>query len=225
MEIKIYSCSKCVGANVQFIKYGKTSSGKQRYQCTNCKATSVLKFTYNAYKQEVNKNIIQLTKEGLDIRSTARFLKISPTTLLSRIIKISEKISPPALAFGKMYELDEMRFFIKKQTRPFWLCYAINRENKQVVGFYIGRRTSRTLKAVVKTLQNAKATKIFTDKLKHYQYLIPKEQHSTKRFATNHIERKNLSIRTHLKRFQRKTIGFSKSIKLTVAVLKIYFWI
>lgn len=92
------------GTNVQFIKYGKTSSGKQRYQCTNCKATSVLKFTYNAYKQEVNKNIIQLTKEGLGIRSTARFLKISPTTLLSRIIKISEKISPPALAFAKMYD-------------------------------------------------------------------------------------------------------------------------
>lgn len=43
MEVKIYSCSKCVGANVQFIKYGKTSSGKQRYQCSNCKATSVFK--------------------------------------------------------------------------------------------------------------------------------------------------------------------------------------
>ena len=65
----------------------KNFFGKQRYQYTNFKATSVLNFTYNAYKQEVNKNIIQLTKEGLGICYTARFLKISPTTLLSHSLK------------------------------------------------------------------------------------------------------------------------------------------
>jgi IS1 family transposase/transposase-like protein len=225
MELKVYLCFNCVGRNTEFIKYGKTSSGKQRYQCTNCKKTSVLKFTYNAYKHNINEKIGQLTKEGLGIRSTSRILKISATTLLSRIIKISKNVKRPVLSKGKSYELDELRFFIKKKKRPQWLAYAIDQETKQVAGFYIGRRTNRTLKAVIKTLENSKPLKIFTDKLKNYGYLIPEKLHSAKKFSTNHIERKNLTIRTHLKRFSRKTICFSRSLMLTFAVLKIYFWI
>jgi transposase-like protein len=160
---------KCVGKNTEFIKYGKTSLGKQRYQCTNCKKTSVLKFTYHAYKNNINEKIIQLTKEGLGIRSTARFLKISPTTLLSRIIKIAQNIKRLILSKGKTYEMDEIRFFIKKKKRTQWLAYAIDTETKQVAGFYIVRRTNRTLNSVIKTLINSKPLKIFTDKLKNYK--------------------------------------------------------
>ncbi|MFB9076215.1 IS1-like element transposase [Flavobacterium procerum] len=38
-------------------------------------------YTNQAYKSDINQNIIQLTKQGLGIRSTARILKISATTL------------------------------------------------------------------------------------------------------------------------------------------------
>jgi hypothetical protein len=41
---------------------------------------------------------------------------------------------------------------------------------------------------------------------------------------TNHIERKNLSLRTHLKRLNRRTICFSKSLVILSACLRIYFW-
>ena len=224
MQVKIYSCSRCVGQS-EFIKFGKTKEGKQRYQCKNCKRTSVLKYTYSAYKQDFNSKIIQFTKEGLGIRSTARILKISVTTLLKRIILIAENIKRPILPFGKKYELDEMRFFIRKKTNPQWLVYALDRETKQIVNFYIGRRNNKTLNAVVKTLLNAKAEKIYTDKLKNYKYLISQTIHTTKKHGTNHIERKNLDIRTCLKRFSRKTLCFSKGIQVTFAILKIYFWL
>ncbi len=225
MQVKIYSCSNCVGKNTEFIKYGKTSAGKQRYQCISCNKTSVLRYTYNAYKQNINTKIIQFTKEGVGTRSTARILKISATTLLKRIISISENIVRPVLSFGKTYELDEMRFFIRKKTNPMWLVYSINKETKAVANFYIGRRNNQILNVVIKTLLRAKAEKIYTDQLRNYQYLIPKSVHTTKKFGTNGIERKNLSVRTHLKRFTRRTICFSRSIKITMAILKIYFWL
>ncbi|WP_255539589.1 IS1 family transposase [Flavobacterium sp. CLA17] len=38
------------------------------------------------------------------------------------------------------------------------------------------------------------------------------------------MERKNLTLRTHLKRLNRRTICFSKSLVVFTAVLKIYFW-
>jgi IS1 family transposase len=57
-----------------------------------------------------------------------------------------------------------------------------------------------------------------------YRYLITKKLHNTHVHSTNHIERHNLSIRTHLKRLNRKTICFSRSLVVLMAVLKIYFW-
>ncbi|MGC4128715.1 MAG: IS1 family transposase [Bergeyella sp.] len=224
MEVKIYLCSTCVGTSAEFIKYGKTACGKQRYQCKSCKKTSVLQYTYNAYKQDVNPKIVQFIKEGLGIRSTARVLKISVTTLLKRIISIAKNIKRPILSFGNIYELDEMRFFIRKKNNLQWLVYALDKETKQIANFYIGKRNNRTLNAVVKTLLFSQAKKIYTDKLKNYKYLIPKNLHNTRKNGTNHIERKNLDIRTCLKRFCRKTICFTKSMVILTAILKIYFW-
>jgi transposase-like protein/IS1 family transposase len=179
MQVKVYSCIKCVGDD--FIKYGKTNYGKQRYQCKFCKAISVLQYSYNAYKEDINTKVIQLTKEGMGIRSIARILKISTTTLLKRIVAIANSISQPLIPYYQTYELDEMRFFIRKKSNVMWLVYAINKSTKEIAGFYIGRRNNKTLNAVIKTLINSKTKKIYTDKLRNYQYLIPKEIHSTKK--------------------------------------------
>jgi len=76
----------------------------------------------------LNQDIISLTKEGMGIRSTARFLKISATTLLSRIVTIAKSISPPAVPFGKIYEVDEMQTFIKYKDKKTWLIYALDKQ-------------------------------------------------------------------------------------------------
>ncbi|MDC8099645.1 IS1 family transposase [Chryseobacterium rhizosphaerae] len=222
--ITTYKCSRCVGENSGFIKYGKTNQGKQRYQCKICKRINILDYTYNAYEKDINQKIILFTKEGLGIRSTARILKISATTLLKRILIIAGKIVQPTIKFYQSYELDEMRFFVRKKSNPMWLVYAINKYTKEVSGFYIGKRNNKTLNAVVKTLIRSKARKIYTDKLKNYKYLIPKEIHKTERFGTNGIERQNLNLRIHLKRLNRKTICFSKNTLILISILKIYFW-
>ncbi|MFC5981187.1 IS1 family transposase [Flavobacterium salmonis] len=78
---------------------------------------------------------------------------------------------------------------------------------------------------VLETLKLSEAKETFTDRLKNYRYLIEEKLHSVKRFGTNDIERKNLTLRTHLKRLNRRTICFSKSLVVLIAILKIYFWI
>ncbi|SDE78041.1 IS1 family transposase [Epilithonimonas hungarica] len=216
-------CPFCYSGKI--IKNGHTKTGKQQYFCKSCDQRFLDYYSYSAYRKETNFQIVQLIKEGLGIRSVARVLNISATTVLKRIQNIAENIRIPVLLFGKTYELDEMRFFIKKKSNPMWLTYAIDKTTKKFVAFYIGRRNNRTLNAVIKTLLNAKTENIYTDKLRNYQYLIPEDIHITQRYGTNGIERKNLNIRTHLRRFGRKTICFSKSMRITQAVLKIYFWL
>ena len=90
MSLNGSSCIKCVGGCVTMIKYGKTKSGNQRYFCTTCSKTKVENYIYNACKTDTNNNIILFTKEGLGIRSTARILKISVTTLLKRLQSIAK---------------------------------------------------------------------------------------------------------------------------------------
>ena len=113
MVQKTISCFKCVDG--ELIKNGKAASGKQRFLCKSCKRTQIIDYTYKAYLNDTNNTIILLTKEGLGIRSTARIVQISPTTLLKRILTIANAIALRTVSKVKNYEVDEMRRYIKQK--------------------------------------------------------------------------------------------------------------
>lgn len=215
-------CTYC--CNGVTIRYGYTKGGNQRFKCTSCKKTKVQNYRYNAYKNSVNDQIVVFTKEGLGIRSTARLLGISATTLLRRLSKIAEAITIPAISKAKVYEVDEVCTFVGSKQNKIWIVYALERGTRAVVSFNVGTRTNKTLNVVLKTLKLADARYVFTDNLKQYKTLIDSLVHRVTRYETNRIERKNLSMRTHLKRLTRKSICFSRRIWVLKAVLKIYFW-
>lgn len=219
MEVKCRFCREKCNKN------GFQANGIQRYKCKVCKKKQQLNYNYNACQIDVDRQIVLFTKEGLGIRSTARVLKISTTTLLRRILLIAQNCTRPILSIGKIYEVDEMRSYIRRKDKLIWIVYALERETGNVVSFNVGSRTNKTLNVVLTTLKLSKPKAIYTDKLKHYKYLIESNIHKTKQFGTNHIERKNLSIRTHLKRLNRRTICFSRSKLVLISILKIYFWL
>lgn len=224
------SCIKCVdGIKIciccsgKLVKNGFTRAKKQRYKCKKCNKSVVENYTYNAYFSQINNQIVLLLTEGLGIRSISRVLHISTTTLLKRILAISNAISLPAMKTGSSYEIDELCTFVKCKIKRIWIVYAFERETKKIVGFNTGARTNLTLREVVDKVCKANPKAVFTDRLKNYRSLIPSFIHKTVRFGTNHIERANLTLRTHLKRLNRKTVCFSKSEVVLNAVLKIYF--
>ena len=207
------------------VKNGKNCNGKQRYQCKYCHKRFITDYTYKAYLPDTDSKIIQLIKEGWGIRSTARVLGISVTTLLKRILQIASNIKQPPIAVGRTYEVDEMRIFIGKKSCLRWLAYALDRETNQVVAFNVGRRTNRTLSVILHNLFLSKAKFIYTDKLKNYCYLIIRKINRTDFRSTNHIERHNLTLRTHLKWLNRKAICYSRSLLVLTAIIKIYLWV
>lgn len=174
-------CPRCKEKNV--VKNGKTKNNKQQYYCKICCHRFIENYTNQAYKSDINQNIIQLTKEGLGIRSTARILKISTTTLLKRIVLIARTISRPVISKGKTYEVDELCTYISYKKNHIWVVYALEKNSKKVVSFNVGKRTNKTLNRVLETLILSDAKKIFTDRLKNYRYLIDEKQHSVKRFG------------------------------------------
>lgn len=72
-------CPKCKSKAI--IKNGFTKNRKQQYHCKTCTTRFIDYYTNKACLPTTNNNIIKLTKEGLGIRSTARILQISATTL------------------------------------------------------------------------------------------------------------------------------------------------
>lgn len=214
-------CKRC---KEPCIKRGVQVDGTQRYYCKACKLSQQKQYTNNAYKTETDRDLVAYLKEGLGIRGTARLLQISTNTVMKRIIRISRSIAKPAAPLGRSYELDEMRTYIGHKERRIWIAYAIDKDTREVVDFTVGRRTNKTLRKVITTLEMAMAKSIYTDKLKNYQYLIARNVHKVKNRGINYIERKNLTLRTHLKRLNRRTICFSKSLVMLSACLKIYFW-
>lgn len=224
------SCTRCVGAPLgckycgyTLIKYGATTSGKQRYFCRSCSRTQISCYTYRAYKV-LDVEIVRLTKEGLGIRSTSRVLQISVTTLSKRIKNIADRLYPPVVNTSAAYEVDELHTYIGDKSRAVWIVYALERDTGSIVGFNIGNRSVKTIVAVIHRLALLSAQCIYTDQLSHYRSIVPKSIHKVTPYGTNHIERKNLTLRTHLKRLSRRTICFSKSAVMLAACLKIYFW-
>ena len=116
MERKIVShfCPVCKSEHL--IKSGKPANGKQRYCCKECCKRFIIHYSYNAYQPDTNQQILLFTKEGFGIRSTARVLRISLTTLLKRIFPVTIGIAQPPIANHKSYKVDEMRMYIGKRV-------------------------------------------------------------------------------------------------------------
>jgi len=89
--------NRCICCSGKLVKNGFSKATKQRYKCKDCNTTILENYAYNACFGYVNKQIVILLTEGVGIRSIARILQISATTLLKRIIAISDRMSLPAI--------------------------------------------------------------------------------------------------------------------------------
>jgi len=219
-RMKKVHCRYCHGSCVK----NGCRNGKQRYRCRNCRRGFQTEYSYRACSGGIKKMITSYVKEGCGIRSISRLLGISPTTTMRRILKIAGTLKPPSVQAFSHFEMDELSTYIGNKAQRNWIIYAMERKSRSVVNFCIGRRTRSTLKSVSDFLLGLFPTKIYTDRLNIYRSIIPFSLHDTRQYGTNHIERKNLDLRTHLKRLNRKTICYSKSFIMLSACLKIYFW-
>lgn len=151
---------KCRFCGEECIKDGRQANGKQRYKCSHCHKRQQEHYSYNAYSPNLNTDITTLTKEGVGIRSIARILQISPTTLLHRIILIAKSISRPPVVKHRIYEVDEIKSFVRRKSEFVWIAYALDRKSKEVVSYNIGPRTNSTLSVVLETLKLSEAKRI-----------------------------------------------------------------
>jgi len=210
-----YCRNACVKSGVR--------KGVQRYQCKVCKRNMQAIYTKPRIPQEKYEWTVRLNNEGCGISNIARLLKISKSSVQRVIERIATNLQmPQPNESGQSYEIDELRTFCANKKNELWLIYAINRKSKRIIDFFVGRRTKENVGKVVSALQKLHPKHIYTDLLNIYESLISESIHKIYARCTNYIERKNLTLRMHIKRLSRKTICFTRKENMLKNCVRLY---
>ena len=216
---------KCKFCDNPCQKAGRQKNGMQKYYCKECGKYQQSAYRNKACCDNTRRMLPKLVYESVSVRGIARILNVAVNTVQASIKWAGEQVvKPPICMCQAIVEVDELRTYIGNKQNQYWIAYGMNRATGEVLDFAIGKRSKRTLRMLVNTLLLSGVRKIFTDGLNIYRSLIPTAIHDDKRYCTNRIERKNLSIRTHIKRLSRRTICFSRSYALLESCMRLYFW-
>lgn len=225
MCIKVSGSMHCQNCKSICQKAGRQRNGAQKLYCVKCKKYQQEVYKNKAYERSTDRLISSLVCEGVGVRGIARVVRVAVGTVSTRLRVIAERIGRPVVTDVRpTFEVDELWTYIGRKENEYWIAYALNRQTRQVVDFVIGKRTKATLKELIDRLLLSNPKVIRTDRLTLYQRIIPKAVHRSGSYCINRIERKNLSIRTHLKRLSRRTICFNRSVVMLKSCLKLYFW-
>jgi len=120
---------------------------------------------------------------------------------------------------------DELRSSVFRSKDKVWVWTAMNGESREIVASACGDRSENTSRILWDVPSACKEAIVFSDYWRAYQAVIPTAQHRPEGKETGetaHIERWNNPLRQHLARFVRKTLSFSKRIKMHEIGLKLF---
>jgi len=212
---------KCIHCKGTCIKKGIRNS-TQKYRCKDCG-----KYFQAAHKKSRRERSMHriglLCCRGCGIRDISVLLGI-PRTTVQRWLLLLAKTSAydPDLEPGSVFEVDELRTFCGSKKQEHWVVYGLERSSGRIVCMRNGPRNRATLQFVINEILLRGPHSIYTDRLPLYQSIIPAALHRVFRRCINHIERHNLTLRQHLRRLSRRTLGFTRSAEMLGAVLRIY---
>jgi insertion element IS1 protein InsB len=118
-------------------------------------------------------------------------------------------------------ELDEMWSFVGNKKNQRWLWLAVDHNTRNILAFTFGKRKDMVFKEFQELLEPFGITMFYTDSWGSYERCIDPENHIVGKRNTQIIERKNLTLRTRIKRLCRKTICYSKSIAMHDIVISL----
>jgi insertion element IS1 protein InsB len=119
-------------------------------------------------------------------------------------------------------EVDEMESYVGKKKYSRWLWHAIDHGTGTILAYVLGRRQDRMFLKLKKLLKPFGIKKFYTDNLKTYERQLSESERTVSKYMMQKIERKHLTLRTRIKRLQRKTICFSKISPMHDLVIGLY---
>jgi insertion element IS1 protein InsB len=116
-------------------------------------------------------------------------------------------------------EMDEMWSFVGDKGHQRWWWQAIDHDSGTILAYVVGTHTDPVFVTLKQLLAPCGMTHFYTDDWGTYQRNLRPQQQTIGKENTQKIERNHLTLRTRIKRLTRKTMCFSKSIRLHDSVI------
>ena len=116
-------------------------------------------------------------------------------------------------------EMDEMWSFYHDKSHQIWLWWAVDHETNVPLAYTFGTREHKYLDELLALLEPYSIGTVYADNNYAYQDRISSDKLVSGKKNTQKIERDHLTLRTRIKRLCRKTICFSKSKQIHIAVI------
>ncbi len=115
--------------------------------------------------------------------------------------------------------MDEQWSYVGKKSEQRWLWYAIDHATSTILATIFDRRKDEVFKQLKALLQPFNITRYYIDDWGAYERHLDTSKHQVGKRNTQKIERKNLNLRTWVKRLTRKITCFSKLVLMHDTVI------
>jgi insertion element IS1 protein InsB len=108
------------------------------------------------------------------------------------------------IEFIEEAECDEMWSFVGSKAQQRWLWYALDHATGKMLAYILGPRKDEAFIKLKALLEPFGITRFYTDDWGDYERHLEPENHIIGKENIQKIERKNLTLRTRIKRLVRK---------------------
>lgn len=115
--------------------------------------------------------------------------------------------------------MDEMWSYYHDKRHQLWLWWAVDHATNKPLAYVFGTREHKYLDELLELLKPFSIGTVYADNNYAYKDKITEAKLVTGKKNTQKIERNHLTLRTRIKRLARKTICFSKSKEIHMAVI------
>jgi insertion element IS1 protein InsB len=142
----------------------------------------------------------------------ARLAELEPTQTIIRLCQWEDVAA----------EVDEMWSFVGSKKQQRWLWHAVDHQTGEILAYVLSNHQDSAFLELKALLEPFGITQFYTDGYGAYERHISPAFHTVGKANTQTIERKHLTLRTRIKRLARKTICFSKSVRLHDVVIGLF---
>jgi len=119
-------------------------------------------------------------------------------------------------------EIDDMWSFVGDKEPQRWLWHAIDHDSGAVLASVLGTHTDTVFLKLKTLLAPCGISRFYTDDWGTYHRYLNSDHHEIGNEHPQKIERKHLTLRTRIKRLARKTICFSKAVRMHDIVIGLF---
>ena len=207
---------KCPKCNSEKTTKNGRRRGKQCYKCLDCGRQFVESPVERSYPPEVRQLCLKMYLNGMGLRGIERVTEIHHTTVMNWIKEAGIKLpdAPEEGEIPEITEIDELQTFVGNKKNKVWVWTVVNHWKPGILLWTVGDRSSTSFQIIWSIIRCWHSFWYVTDGWKVYPGFIEPEDHLVCKTYMTRVEGENTRLRHYLARLHRKTLCYSKSLKM-----------